>query len=347
MRIALQGYARQHRAVFASRLNFWTSLQNRRYPHQISAMNEDVNSKYNMEKVTDSQEAENQRNDATTSAQEVSRHRRSKNKPPKEPSPDHFLALRLSHDPSVISTITSIQNAIAQHSPHLKQAFIEPITAHLTLGVLQLPDAATKEAAQAALLGAATAAALTMPLSVTLQGIGNFRNQVVYLDLTEAEQILQLAATVRQYFGQQGLLLQADRAFVPHVTIAKLSKVPPWQRGAGDKRKSTPWRRRQRQRQVSIEESEKQEELTVKEEETVVNVDSSFAASIEASSKEDKDEGRKMQQLFIPEASYSSLSTISTSAVEVTELQLCAMEGRNHGEYYKVISSVRLQTVDK
>jgi 2'-5' RNA ligase len=317
-----------------------------------------------MDKITYSQETGNKRNDART---EISQrwHRR----PPKiikEPSPDHFLALRLSHDPSVISAITSIQNAIVQHSPHLERACIDPITAHLTLGVLRLPDAATKEAAQAALVNAATAAALTTPCFVTLRGIDNFRNQVVFFDLAEAqgveaegcggrEQVIQLAAAVRQHFGDQGLLLQADRAFVPHVTIAKLSKLQPWQRGARGTRRSPSWR--QQQKKVSLEEEkeskkqqheeeeeEEEEEVILKEEKKVATVDSGFA--IEATSKHNNYnvERKKEQQLYIPKESYSAVSSISTGAVQVTELQLCAMEGRKPGEYYKLISSVRLHT---
>jgi len=337
MRIVFQGHALQQRAGSASRLHIWTSLQNCRHTRQISAMNEG--------------------SAAATSKAEVSQrwHRRPKNKPPKEPSPDHFLALRLSLDPSVISTITSIQNAIAQHSPHLKDAFIDPITAHVTLGVLRLPDAATKEAARAALLVAATAATFTTPCYVTLQGINHLRNQVVFLNLAEAEdaegraegcggreQVIQLAAAVRQHFGEQGLLLQADRAFVPHVTVAKLSKLQPWQRGAQGKRRSPPWR--QRQRKVALEESEKEEAEFIEMEEEIINADSGLAidSSIKHNNKRIK-EG----PLCISEESYSALSSISTGAVEVTELQLCAMKGRKPGEYYKSIASVRLHTVDK
>jgi 2'-5' RNA ligase len=306
MRIALQRCALPHRGGIASRFNVLGSLQSSRKIVQTFAMDDDIQAQVPINQPSRAQEPPSERADTSNTQQH---HRRPPKK--KEPRPDHFLALRLSHDPSVISTLTTIQNEILQHSPHLRNSIIDPISAHLTLGVLHLPDDLTKEAAQAALVNAATAAAaLEIPCSVTLQGIGNFRNQVVFLELAEEAEgearprggsvgggrqgVMQLAATVRQHFKDEGLLLQANRSFVPHVTIAKLSKMQPWGRNNNKNNRS----------------NKKYEEQI---------------------------------ELSIPLESYSALTSISTRAVELAELQVCAMEGRKPGEYYKVIASASLQ----
>jgi hypothetical protein len=51
---------------------------------------------------------------------------------------------------------------------------------------------------------------------------------------------------------------------------------------------------------------------------------------------------QEQQRLSIPAEAYQSvLSSVSTSRVEITEIQICAMEEvRKPGEYYKVIASV-------
>jgi hypothetical protein len=50
------------------------------------------------------------------------------------PRPNHFLALQVSHEPSVVAAIQKVQAAVAAHSPHLKKACVEAASSHLTLG---------------------------------------------------------------------------------------------------------------------------------------------------------------------------------------------------------------------
>lgn len=47
------------------------------------------------------------------------------------------------------------------------------------------------------------------------------------------EQLLELAAVARAHFQEAGLLLEADRPFVPHVTVAKTSKLQGGRGGGG------------------------------------------------------------------------------------------------------------------
>lgn len=52
--------------------------------------------------------------------------------------------------------------------------------------------------------------------------------QVLFLDIAQdsgLERLMQLAAASRAHFAEHRLLLQAGQAFVPHVTVAKSSKL--------------------------------------------------------------------------------------------------------------------------
>ena len=321
-------------------------------------------------------------------------------KPPKlrEPRPDHFLALQLSHHPDVSSALNNIQSSIASHSPHLKPSFIEPASAHLTLGVLSLPDELSKEAATAALRGAVGSAKLTSPCPITLQGLGHFRNEVLYLEVAEGDSRIvldQLVAAVRGYFIDQNLLLQANRDFVPHVTIAKLSKMKPW--GGGRKTYTRNWNRNRKKKENEVQGSHAMEvecdlmqgiithevgiinnknnnngdkirvdigdvEILPRVEDsglaatsgamdsTIVGLDEDITVAINSEPEEVNDvnmnpcgakEKGSEEKLKIPPESYAEHAEVNT-CVEVGELQLCAMEGRKPGKYYRIIARVSL-----
>ncbi|GAB4820805.1 hypothetical protein N2152v2_007851 [Parachlorella kessleri] len=153
-------------------------------------------------------------------------------KPAREPRPTHFLALQVSHAPSVTDAIRKVQAAVCEHSPHLKKACVDAASSHLTLGVMALQgeqDIAHAEETLCQLSGVLSQEQLLEPLELKLGGLSHFRNQVLYLDVEEGEgqqRLHTLAAAVRSHFHAARLLQQADRPFVPHVTIAKLSKLP-------------------------------------------------------------------------------------------------------------------------
>lgn len=213
----------------------------------------------------------------------------------KPPRPDHFFALRLSHDASVVTAIERLQAALKDHSPHLEHSFVDPITAHLTLGVLTLSDEESKTLAVRALHEAVASLGWHGPspaqersrpddtgdyvgddggaqssgndpmtpsnqLVLHMKGLGHFRNTVLYLKTEEGNGVHQakaLAATLHRRLRELAPhLIPASRKtksrsspdenaarsetavsetpfdeeqFVPHVTVAKLSKMPPWQ----------------------------------------------------------------------------------------------------------------------
>ena len=52
--------------------------------------------------------------------------------------------------------------------------------------------------------------------------------QVLYLDVepgVEQQQLVALAAAVREHFNSQGVIDDGQRPFTPHVTIAKMSNI--------------------------------------------------------------------------------------------------------------------------
>jgi len=160
-----------------------------------------------------------------------------KQRPQRKPSPrpDHFLAFRLAHNVGVATTIATVQSSIVNHSPHLQPALVDPASVHITLGVLCLPDEASLRAASSCLaiaIATATSELGGPPPPVVFEGISHFDNRVLFLDVRQDEnsrQFLKFASAVRDYFQAEGLLLQTNKAFVPHVTIAKTSKIPqPW-----------------------------------------------------------------------------------------------------------------------
>jgi 2'-5' RNA ligase len=252
-------------------------------------------------------------------------------RPPRlrEPRPDHFLALRMSHSPSVTATLAAIHTSITQHSPSLAPSIVDPASAHITVGVLNLPDVAAREAAAAALRGAAAAAAMDGPCALTLRGLGNFKNEVVWLgvgaDGGGDAALAALAATIRGTFREAGLLLQADREFTPHVTVAKLSKMQSW--GGGGARGN--WKRHRGQGRGRGSTSGLRE----------VEDASAAAASMQEASPS------QSARLTIPPEAYAAHTDVA-AAVEIAELQLCAMAGRRPGRYYTVVASCSLLASD-
>ena len=276
-------------------------------------------------------------------------------KPNREPRPSHFLAIPLAHHPSLTTAISDIQMSIVSHSPHLKETLVDSVAAHLTLGVLSLPDTATKTKAVAALEKAAEEAAIEAScssFSIKIQGVGNFRDEVVFLKVAENETLLRFAAALRCHFHEQGLLLQANRDFVPHITVAKCSKMQQYNTTKRRKNKHQPsskWNRKTKSGGKSVEtdvemmdndgiaplvEDTHEEEMEEEEEE-----DSSFAT--ERPNKEERNE--KRAPFKIPFEAYALHEHVCIEdAVAVQELQLCAMQGRAAGEYYQILHRVPL-----
>lgn len=54
-------------------------------------------------------------------------------------SPTHFVAVQVSHEEHVVEAIQKVQSALVGHTAGLKEALVDPVTAHLTLMVMLTP----------------------------------------------------------------------------------------------------------------------------------------------------------------------------------------------------------------
>ncbi len=96
------------------------------------------------------------------------------------PQPTHFLALRVSHSPSAVQAIERVQAALIAHSPGLAACNVPPVTAHISLLVMHLPDEQAVERAGSFLNGRLPAMLRERrgvelePLRVQLRGLSSF-----------------------------------------------------------------------------------------------------------------------------------------------------------------------------
>jgi hypothetical protein len=90
--------------------------------------------------------------------------------------------------------------------------------------------------------------------------------QVLFLDLRKdggLDRLLQLAAATRSHFAGRGLLQQAQQAFVPHITVAKTSKLQGWAGKRGGRGGGRDWRQERRAKQQRLDRQQAPEEAAL------------------------------------------------------------------------------------
>lgn len=275
--------------------------------------------------------------------------------------PDHFIALRINHK-DIHASIAAVQASITNHSPNLSAACVEPITAHITLGVLRLD---TEESKQAAIQGLhnikqkLTSDGINQSFPLTLQGMGHFRHQVLYIDvdINGKEKLMQLRHAVHEHFSDLGLIPQqgSTGSFSPHVTVAKTSKL------MNNKKKSN------NSKDVDTLDKDKtivEEDISTAHEKdtgspnTIVDTSlSSFNTTIGtakpgAATTNSSNQRSQSRRFFkhmnrkIPDECYKEHQDIIAGVIECSEIQLCAMQGRQQGEYYHVLATCSFGNVD-
>lgn len=200
--------------------------------------------------------------------------------------------------------------------------------------------------------------------------------QVLYLDVMPGEgleRLMALAGAARAHFQAAGLLLQADQAFTPHVTIAKTSKLlgnggrAGGRHGRGHGHGRRGWRaEREEQRRA------KQQRLQLQEQDAEVVAAASAAEEPSSSTcaeapvtgdgqcdserpqpEAGADQGSATAQQrgeqppssnwrAIDGQAWRQHEAIAGGRVALTEVQLCAMQGRLPGDYYRVAASLPL-----
>eukprot|EP00240_Pyramimonas_obovata_P013653 CAMPEP_0118936200 /NCGR_PEP_ID=MMETSP1169-20130426/17213_1 /TAXON_ID=36882 /ORGANISM="Pyramimonas obovata, Strain CCMP722" /LENGTH=227 /DNA_ID=CAMNT_0006879357 /DNA_START=192 /DNA_END=875 /DNA_ORIENTATION=+ len=150
--------------------------------------------------------------------------------------PNYFVAVQVSHVPEACTAIKRVQSTLLENEPDLKQAIVDVESAHITLGVFHSGSESTIESAKEALRAAVQENALRQTV-ISLAGISTFRNEVLYIDVADGEgkeNLSHMAFSVREQLEKRGVVESAAKmlAFVPHVTIAKTSKMK-WTRKRG------------------------------------------------------------------------------------------------------------------
>ena len=187
---------------------------------------------------------------------------------------------------------------------------------------------------------------------------------MLFLDVEQGEglqRLLALAAAVRQHFKQRGLLLDAGKAFVPHVTIAKLSKLagpPAWQRS---KRASTNDRAPELQGRHGEPppQSNSEPAATATDEEmaqaapplgpadcpgAASELPADQAGSSAAAAVQQAERPPTAALMKIPAEAYEAHVAVEVGEVTAPELQLCSMQHREPGEYYPLVAVLCLST---
>ena len=198
--------------------------------------------------------------------------------------------------------------------------------------------------------------------------------QVLYLDLRRDEglqSLLALAAAARSHFLEETqLLLQGDQEPVPHVTVAKISKLlgrprrvgvaaagqPPCVagssncgngggqgRGGGQEGElKNDWQQHVEghPRQLLQPEENSQHQQLEQPSET-----QHLDPPPEKQQQQPRQQPRQRQQQDwrrIPAEAWAQHAGVSAGRVVLSELQLCAMAGRQNGNYYTVLTCLPL-----
>ena len=143
----------------------------------------------------------------------------------------HFLSIRIT-DPEVIRNLVKVQDSITGAEPILRDCCMKESLFHLTLTMLRLQGAESEAKAKVMMkkLQPKLAEMLADNERATLDisGLGNFGQRVVYASVQprNAETFQRLVGEVHQALEEAGEGVKGTNnfEFVPHVTVAKVSR---------------------------------------------------------------------------------------------------------------------------
>ncbi|XP_072269410.1 uncharacterized protein [Pyxicephalus adspersus] len=146
------------------------------------------------------------------------------------PRPNYFVAIPVTND-QILDLIEDLQEHIVSKEPKLMKALIPAERVHLTILVAHLKgDEEVKRAVLALQQSKEKVEKLLQgeTLKLSLHGIGQFNNQVLYIKITEnvQELLVRIAEEVTECFIRNGVDLTGTKAFNPHLTFLKLTKAP-------------------------------------------------------------------------------------------------------------------------
>ncbi|XP_019638929.1 PREDICTED: A-kinase anchor protein 7-like isoform X2 [Branchiostoma belcheri] len=146
------------------------------------------------------------------------------------PRPNYFVAIRVSTE-EIHRGLKAVQDAVLEQEPNLQPAMIPLINMHITLLVTHLREEQVDRAKEALRLAKARLNPKFLRpdnrLVLTFQGLGTFRNDVVFAKIQQnghLTSLRELAETVQTCFVEKEVCSKNDKGFEPHLTLMKMSR---------------------------------------------------------------------------------------------------------------------------
>ena len=148
---------------------------------------------------------------------------------PRVVRPNFFVAVQISNN-EIHKNIIRVQKALIKFDQALAKALVDVATSHVTLLLARIDDENTLSLARSALNDFYKEFGKDWKsLKLTFSGLDHFSNKVLYARVVKDEnhrQFLHTAYTLRRVFERKGINL-INNTLHPHLTIAKMSKIPP------------------------------------------------------------------------------------------------------------------------
>ncbi|XP_067888220.1 uncharacterized protein [Heterodontus francisci] len=148
--------------------------------------------------------------------------------------PNYFVSIPVTNQ-QILDKIEEVQELVVTKEPKLFPAVIPVGRMHLTVVVAHLNTPAELEKAVSALQQCKSKVDAILegkPLNLLFQGIGQFKDQVLFAKLSEdtsdkvTSTLRAVAESVEILFRELGVNIEDSNEFKPHVTFLKLSKSP-------------------------------------------------------------------------------------------------------------------------
>ncbi|KAJ8270748.1 hypothetical protein GJAV_G00118780 [Gymnothorax javanicus] len=149
----------------------------------------------------------------------------------RQPRPNYFVSIPITN-PKIRDGIQAVQDLLVEKDKRYSKALIPVGSLHITLLVTYLSNEEEVDVARGVMAQMEqTVRDLLQGKDLVLPflGIGNFRNEVAFVQLAEGVHVTvltEIAEVVRKMFEEKGVSSRDGRAFKPHLTFVKLSKAP-------------------------------------------------------------------------------------------------------------------------
>uniref|UniRef100_H2Y1B1 A-kinase anchor protein 7-like phosphoesterase domain-containing protein n=1 Tax=Ciona intestinalis TaxID=7719 RepID=H2Y1B1_CIOIN len=142
--------------------------------------------------------------------------------------PNYFIGVRI-NNPQILGKIRAIQNIVVGRETQLSKTIVPFSTSHVTLSVFHLKEKDDLKRACTVFHNSVDQIRNILnnePPQFTVAGVGNFRHQVMFAQIRDNNGLELLTKTAEYLDNQMSEFRNSeDKAFKPHLTIMKLSKM--------------------------------------------------------------------------------------------------------------------------